>query len=47
MLDTLKKTGVLLTALMSISVLSACHNTVEGVGDDIEQAGDPIEDATD
>ena len=27
--------------------LTACHNTIEGMGDDIERAGDEIEEATD
>jgi predicted small secreted protein len=37
---------LVLLALFSVAVLSACH-TVEGMGKDIQSAGDAIEDAAD
>jgi entericidin B len=44
MLSKFKLLPVFVVALFSLSALSAC-NTVEGAGEDIEAAGDKIEDS--
>ncbi len=41
------KTPSVLAMLALMSALGTACNTLEGVGEDVEQAGDEIEDATD
>ena len=41
-----KKAAVLLALIGAVSFLTAC-NTVEGVGEDFQEAGEAIEDAAD
>jgi entericidin B len=45
-MDLLKKFFASVLVLMALVALPAC-NTVEGMGEDIEGAGDAIEDAAD
>lgn len=40
-------TLALTLVLVGMFALSACSNTIEGVGDDVENMGDEIEEATD
>ena len=42
----MSRVRLVLLALLTIAVLSACH-TIEGMGKDIQSAGDAIEDAAD
>ena len=46
MKSLLKKTAVLLALLGAVSFLTAC-NTVEGIGEDVEAAGEGLQDAAD
>lgn len=39
--------SALLAALLTLGALSACDNTFRGMGQDAEEAGDAVEDATD
>jgi len=41
----MKKKFILMTALIAASVLGACSNTVHGAGEDIENAGEHVQNA--
>lgn len=36
----------LLAAVLAVAGLTACENTIRGVGEDVEETGDAVEDAT-
>jgi predicted small secreted protein len=42
----MKKIYVFLILLGSLAFVTSCRNTVEGAGDDIENAADAVKDAT-
>lgn len=45
--STLRPVLGLFAAIFLVLGLAACSNTIEGAGDDMEQMGDDIEEATD
>ena len=45
MLDVLRRFRLAVTAVALVGFLAACDNTIRGVGEDAEEAGDTIEDA--
>lgn len=45
MLELTRRLTWLFAAAIVVVGLSACENTIEGVGEDVEETGDAVEDA--
>lgn len=44
--NVLNRLALIVTLLAGIAVLGACDNTIRGMGEDIEDSGDAIEDSS-